>query len=148
MKRNELKPRPGAVKVRKRRGRGNASGLGGESGRGHKGAKSRTGYTSKPGFEGGQTPLYKKLPKRKGFKSLDRTHYEVVNLGLIQKLFSDGQVVDVSELVRMNVVSKKSKVKILGNGDFSKKVTVKAHAFSKSALDKLKAADSEFEVIG
>lgn len=147
MKRNELKPRPGAVKVRKRKGRGNASGMGGESGRGHKGAKSRTGYTSKPGFEGGQTPLYKKIPKRKGFKSLNRVEVEVINLGLLERLFSDGQVVDPAELVRMNVVNKKTKVKILGNGDFSRKITVKAHAFSKTAIEKLKAANSEFEVI-
>src|SRR3989338_8656027 len=99
MKYNEVRPAKGAVKARTRRGRGNASGLGGESGRGHKGQKARSGGSIRPGFEGGQTPLYRRLPKRKGFNNYSKVIVEAVNLGDINRCFLDNDVIDLDVLL-------------------------------------------------
>ena len=128
MKLHTLKPAQGSVSSRRRIGRGPGSGLGGTSTRGHKGAKQRSGYKKKIGFEGGQMPLQRRLPKF-GFKNINRVEYVPVNLGTIQNL--DKITLDV--LVQAGYVSSKQLVKILGNGELTKKVDVEAHAFSKSA---------------
>jgi large subunit ribosomal protein L15 len=123
-------------KNRKRKGRGNASGLGGECGRGHKGQKSRSGYSRRAGFEGGQTPLYRRLPKLNGFNnSLFSTKYDVVNLNQLAAL--DLEVIDVNVMIEKNIVSGKNLVKILGNGNITKKMTISAHKISRSAKDKV-----------
>ena len=134
MKLNTLKPACGSVKTRKRVGRGAGSGLGGTSTRGHKGAKQRSGYKKKIGFEGGQMPLQRRLPKF-GFKNINRVEYVPVNLGTIQKLAEAKNLdkITLDVLVQAGYVSSKQLVKILGNGELTKKVDVEAHAFSKSA---------------
>lgn len=131
---SNLRPAEGATKTRKRIGRGTGSGLGGTSTRGHKGAKSRSGYSKKIGFEGGQMPIQRRLPKF-GFKSLNRVEYKPINLDLIQKLAEDKQLtkVDVNALIEAGFISAKHLVKILGNGALTVKLDVEAHAFSKSA---------------
>jgi len=124
------------TKNRKRKGRGNASGSGGECGRGHKGQKSRSGYSRRAGFEGGQTPLYRRLPKLNGFNnSLFSTKYDVVNLNQLSAL--DLEVIDINVLIEKNIVSGKNLVKILGNGNITKKMTISAHKISRSAKDKV-----------
>lgn len=134
MKLHTLKPAQGSISSRRRIGRGPGSGLGGTSTRGHKGAKQRSGYKKKIGFEGGQMPLQRRLPKF-GFKNINRVEYVPVNLGTIQKLAEAKNLdkITLDVLVQAGYVSSKQLVKILGNGELTKKVDVEAHAFSKSA---------------
>lgn len=141
MKLNTLKPAEGSVKSSKRIGRGQGSGRGGTSTRGHKGAKSRSGYSRKLGFEGGQMPLQRRVPKF-GFRSPNRIEYKAVNLSSIQKLVDDAKVksVDLNTLVENGLASKNDVVKILGNGELKAKVDVTAHAFSASASKAIEAA--------
>jgi large subunit ribosomal protein L15 len=131
---SNLRPAEGATKTRKRIGRGTGSGLGGTSTRGHKGAKSRSGYSKKIGFEGGQMPIQRRLPKF-GFKNINRIEYKAINLDVLQRLAETKNVekIDIQALVDAGFVSSKHLVKILGNGALTIKVDVEAHAFSKSA---------------
>ena len=140
MKLNNLKPAEGAVKARKRIGRGTGSGRGGTSTRGHKGAKSRSGYSKKIGFEGGQMPLQRRVPKF-GFKNINRVEYKAINIGVIQALADEKQLtkVTVADLIAAGFVSSKHLVKILGNGEITSKLEVEAHAFSKSAVAAIEA---------
>ena len=134
MKLNNLKPAAGATHSRRRLGRGPGSGLGGTSTRGHKGAKARSGYKKKVGFEGGQMPLQRRLPKF-GFKNINRVEYQAVNLSSIQKLAEKNNLskIGVEDLVAAGLVNAKGLVKVLGNGKLTAKVDVVANAFSKSA---------------
>lgn len=137
---SNLKPAEGSTKTRKRIGRGPGSGLGGTSTRGHKGAKSRSGYSKKIGFEGGQMPLQRRVPKF-GFKNINRVEYKAINLDTIQKLVDAKNLtmVGVNDLIEAGFVSSKQLVKILGNGALTSKLTVEAHAFSKTAISAIEA---------
>jgi len=134
MKLHELKPAANATKASKRIGRGQGSGKGGTSTKGHKGAQSRAGYSRKIGFEGGQMPIYRLLPKR-GFKNINRIEYSPINLSTLQMLADKTQQTEITlELMKANgLISMKDKIKILGNGEVTSKLTVTAHAFSASA---------------
>lgn len=134
MKLHTLKPADGAVKSRRRIGRGPGSGKGGTSTRGHKGAKQRSGYSKKIGFEGGQMPLQRRLPKF-GFKNINRVEYKAINISTLQELAAAKglQKIGIEELVAAGFISSRQLVKILGNGELSIKLDVQAHAFSKSA---------------
>ncbi|MCQ2196646.1 MAG: 50S ribosomal protein L15 [Bacteroidaceae bacterium] len=133
MKLNSLKPACGATHSRRRIGRGPGSGLGGTSTRGHKGAKARSGYKRKIGFEGGQMPLQRRVPKF-GFKNINRVEYQPVNLATIQKLADNGvTTIGIQEMVAAGLVKASQPVKILGVGTLTAKVEVSANAFSKSA---------------
>ena len=134
MKLHTLKPAVASTHSRKRIGRGPGSGLGGTSTRGHKGAKSRSGYSKKIGFEGGQMPLQRRLPKF-GFKNINRVEYRVVNLGTLQELAEklSLQKIGREELISARLLSAKDLVKILGSGELNIKLDVEANAFSKSA---------------
>ena len=134
MKLNNLKPAAGSTHSRRRLGRGPGSGLGGTSTRGHKGAKARSGYKRKIGFEGGQMPLQRRLPKF-GFKNINRVEYQVVNLSSIQKLAEKTNLekITIEDMVVAGLVSAKGLVKVLGNGKLTAKVEVVANAFSKAA---------------
>lgn len=140
MKLHNLKPAEGSTHSRRRIGRGPGSGLGGTSTRGHKGAKARSGYKKKIGFEGGQMPLQRRVPKS-GFKNINRVEYKAINLDLIQGLAEAKSltVVTVNDLIQAGYVSKGQLVKILGNGQLTVKVDVEANAFSKSAEEAIKA---------
>ena len=137
---SNLRPAEGSTKTRKRIGRGPGSGLGGTSTRGHKGAKSRSGYSKKIGFEGGQMPLQRRLPKF-GFKSLNRIEYKPINLDVLQTLADTKKLakIDVQALIEAGYISAKHSVKILGNGALTTKIDVEAHAFSKSAIAAIEA---------
>lgn len=141
MKLNTLKPAEGSVKTSKRIGRGQGSGKGGTSTRGHKGAKSRSGYSRKSGFEGGQMPLQRRVPKF-GFTNPNRVEYKAINLDTIQKLIDDTKAtaVDVQLIVDNGLAAKKDLIKILGKGELKSKVDVTAHAFSASASKAIEAA--------
>lgn len=141
MELNNLKPAKGATHSEKRIGRGQGSGRGGTSTRGHKGAQSRSGYSRKLGFEGGQMPLQRRLPKF-GFKNHKRVEFKPINLSVLEDLASKKslKVVSLETLAEAGIVSKNDKVKILGNGQLSKSVEVTAHAFSKSAVAAIEAA--------
>ncbi|HOI86664.1 MAG TPA: 50S ribosomal protein L15 [Lentimicrobium sp.] len=132
---SNLKPAEGSVKSRKRIGRGQGSGRGGTSTRGHKGAKSRSGYSQKIGFEGGQMPLYRRVPKY-GFRNINRVEYRSINLDVIQALVSavNVEVVDIELLITNGLASKNDRIKILGRGELTTKIDVKANAFSASAV--------------
>ena len=145
---SNLKPAAGSTPSRKRIGRGPGSGLGGTSTRGTKGAKSRSGYKKKIGFEGGQMPLQRRVPKF-GFKNINRVEYKAINLDTIQALAETKnlQTVDINELVNAGFVSSKQLVKVLGKGKVERKLTVQANKFSSSAIEKLKEAGSKAEVI-
>ncbi len=146
MKLHELKPNPGSVKNRKRLGRGTATGQGKTSGRGMNGQKSRSGGGVRPGFEGGQMPLYRRLPKR-GFTNIFGTEYSEINVEALN-MFEDGAEITPEVLKSEGILKKQlDGVKILGNGDVTKKLTVKAHKFSKSAVEKIEAAGGKVEVI-
>ena len=146
MKLHELSPEPGSRKARTRRGRGLGSGLGKTSGRGQKGQNSRSGGGVRTGFEGGQMPLYRRLPKR-GFKNVFAKQYAEVNVSLLNR-FEDGAVVDPVALIEEGILKNVlDGVRILGNGELTKKLTVKANGFTKSAEEKIKAAGGEVEVI-
>ena len=120
-------------KSRKRRGRGNASGLGGESGRGHKGQKSRSGYSRKPGFEGGRMPLYLRIPKNKGFKSLNTIETVIIDLDMLSLSFNDGDTVNLESLVDKGFIKEKSDFKILNNGFLKKKLFLDTDRISSAA---------------
>ncbi len=137
---NSLRPAAGSTKTRKRVGRGAGSGLGGTSTRGHKGAKSRSGYSKKIGFEGGQMPLQRRVPKF-GFKNINRVEYRPVNLDAIQKLAESKSLtkIGINDLIEAGFVSSNELVKILGNGSLTVKVDVEAHAFSKTAAAAIEA---------
>ncbi len=141
MELNNLTPAAGSVKTAKRIGRGAGSGLGGTSTRGHKGAKSRSGYSKKIGFEGGQMPIQRRLPKF-GFKNVNRVEYKAVNLATLQTLAESKKLekVGMAELIAAGFASKSMLVKILGNGTLTAKLVVEAHAFSKSAEAAIVAA--------
>ena len=146
MKLHELKPAEGTTKSKKRLGRGTASGQGKSAGKGQKGQKSRTGGGVRLGFEGGQMPLYRRLPKV-GFTNIWRREYAVVNLSDLER-FDNGTVVNPDVLREAGLVKAMlDGVKILGNGDLTKNLTVQAHKFSKTAADKIAAAGGKVEVI-
>lgn len=138
---SNLKPAEGSTKTRKRIGRGPGSGLGGTSTRGHKGAKSRSGYSKKIGFEGGQMPIQRRLPKF-GFKNINRVEYKAINLETLQRLADARQLskIGIEELRNAGFISSNQLVKILGNGSLTAKLEVEAHAFSKSAEAAIQAA--------
>ena len=142
-----LKPAEGSTKTRKRIGRGPGSGLGGTSTRGHKGAKARSGYKKKIGFEGGQMPLQRRLPKF-GFKNINRKEFHGINLDVIQSLAESGLTkVGVDELVKARLVKSGELVKILGNGELKAKVDVEANAFSKTAEAAITAAGGNATIL-
>ena len=146
MKLHELKPAEGATTAAKRLGRGTGSGLGKTSGKGHKGAKARSGGGKGPGFEGGQIPLARRIPKR-GFTNKFRTEYVAINVSRLE-IFEDGMVVSPVELIEYGIIKKiEDGVKIMGNGDLTKKLTVQANKFSASAKEKIEAAGGKVEVI-
>ena len=146
MKLHDLKPALGATTAEKRLGRGIGSGLGKTSGKGHKGAKARSGGGKRPGFEGGQMPLTMRLPKR-GFTNKWRTEYVAINVDRLE-VFEDGQVVSPVELIEMGIIKKiEDGVKIMGNGEITKKLTVCANKFTASAKEKIEAAGGKAEVI-
>ncbi|MDR3260503.1 MAG: 50S ribosomal protein L15 [Tannerella sp.] len=138
---SNLKPAEGSTKTRKRIGRGPGSGLGGTSTRGHKGAKSRSGYSKKIGFEGGQMPIQRRLPKF-GFKNINRVEYKAINLFTLQQLADEKKVskIGLEELKEAGFVSASHLVKILAKGSLSAKIDVEAHAFSKKAEEAITAA--------
>ncbi|WP_108821568.1 50S ribosomal protein L15 [Dysgonomonas sp. Marseille-P4361] len=138
---SNLRPAEGSTKTRKRIGRGPGSGLGGTSTRGHKGAKSRSGYSKKIGFEGGQMPIQRRLPKF-GFKNINRIEFKGINLDVLQRLADAKQLtkIDHQTLVDAGFVSTNQLVKILGNGAVTSKIDVEAHAFSKTAEAAIQAA--------
>jgi large subunit ribosomal protein L15 len=137
---SNLKPAKGSTKKRKRIGRGQGSGRGGTSTRGHKGAKSRSGYSKKIGFEGGQMPLQRRVPKY-GFKNINRKEFKAINISTLQTLAekNDLEKIDFAELAKAGLVSKNDLVKILGKGTLERKIEVHAHAFSKSAVEAIEA---------
>ncbi len=143
---SNLKPVPGSTKNRKRIGRGPGSGTGKTSGRGHKGQNARSGGGVKPGFEGGQMPLQRRIPKR-GFTSMNKKVYNLVNLRDLE-VFEAGTVVDLEQYAKVRLVSSmKDGIKILADGDLSKALTVQAHKFSKSAVEKIEAAGGKVEIL-
>lgn len=148
MKLNNLKPAEGSTHSRRRIGRGSGSGLGGTSTRGHKGAKSRSGYKKKIGFEGGQMPLQRRVPKA-GFKNINHKEYYPVNLSTLQKLAEEKNLtkIGLAELKENGVVKGKKLVKILGNGELKAKVEVEANAFSESAKKAIEAAGGNTTII-
>ena len=148
MKLNNLRPAKGAVKSTKRIGRGQGSGFGGTSTKGHKGAKSRSGYSSKIGFEGGQMPLQRRVPKF-GFKNINRVEFKGINLDSIQALVDNKKVTEITPevIVANGLASKKDLIKILSRGELTSKVTIKANAFSASAIAAIEAKGGEAEII-
>jgi len=148
MELNNLKPAEGSVKTRKRIGRGQGSGKGGTSTRGHKGAQSRSGYSRKIGFEGGQMPLQRRLPKF-GFKNINRIEYKGINLFTLQQLAEKKSLasIDIQTLADAGLISKNDRVKILGKGELKLKLDVKAHAFSKSAKQAIESLKGTAEKI-
>ena len=146
MKLHELHPAEGSTTAQKRLGRGTGSGLGKTSGKGHKGAKARSGGGKRPGFEGGQMPLYRRVPKR-GFNNVFGTEYAEVNVERLEA-FEDGAVVDAKALLEARIIRKElDGVKVLGGGELTKKLTVKAAKFTGSAKEKIEAVGGKAEVI-
>ena len=146
MKLNQLTATPGATKERKRIGRGYGAGTGKTAGKGHKGQKARAGHGQRPGFEGGQMPMQRRLPKR-GFNNIFAKEIVSINVGSLNK-FEDGASVDTAALVEAGIIKKTCDgVKILSNGELKKKLTVKANAFSQAAKEKIEAAGGKAEVI-
>ena len=146
MKLNELSPAQGSTRAAWRKGRGPGSGNGKTAGKGHKGQNARSGGGVRPGFEGGQLPLYRKLPKR-GFKNRFAVNYSIVNIEALNK-FEDGAVVDLEALLAAKIVRKPlDGLKVLGNGDLTKKLTVKATVFSATAKEKIEAAGGKTEEV-
>jgi len=147
MKLHNIQTPVGATKTRKIVGRGPGSGLGKTSGKGHKGQNARSGGGVRPGFEGGQIPLFRRLPKRGFSNHMFKTEYAVINLSDLNR-FNDGDVVTPELLKEMGIIKKElSGVKVLGNGTLEKKVTVKAHKFSQSAKEKIEISGGKVEVI-
>ena len=145
---SNLKPAKGSTKSKKRIGRGQGSGYGGTATRGHKGQKSRSGYSRKTGFEGGQMPLQRRVPKF-GFKNINRKEYKGINVSTLQDLAEAKKLteIDVDILIEAGLARKNSLVKILGNGELKTKLNVKAHAFSKSAVAAIEKLEGTAEVI-
>ncbi len=142
-----LNPNPGARKAPKRVGRGTGSGHGKTSTRGHKGQNARSGGGTRPGFEGGQMPYIRRIPKR-GFKNISKKEYAVVNLYILEERFNPGDVVEIKTLEEKGIVKEiKDGIKILGEGELTKALTVRAHKFSKTAEEKIKAVGGKVEVI-
>ncbi len=147
MKLHDLAPATGSTKERKRIGRGPASGQGKTAGKGHKGQLARAGRGMRAGFEGGQMPLQRRIPKR-GFNNIFATEMAITNIATLDKYFEDGATVTIDALIEKGIVKKTlDGVKILGNGEISKKLTVQANAFSDSAKSKIEAAGGKAEVI-
>ena len=151
MELSNLKPQSGSVTSKKKRlGRGQGSGKGGTATRGHKGAKSRSGYSKKLGFEGGQMPLQRRIPKF-GFKNINRVEYKPVNLSKLQELIDSKKIkkgiINAESLISNGLVKKNDLVKILGNGDIKDAVKVEAHKFSKSAQEKIQKSGGEVKLI-
>lgn len=147
MKLHELSPVAGSKKDAKRIGRGHGSGWGKTAGKGHKGQKARAGHGMRPGFEGGQMPLQRRIPKR-GFNNIFAKNIVAVNLGTLDKKFENGATVDTEALVKAGIIKNSfDGVKILSNGTISKSLTVKATAFSESAKEKIEAAGGKAEVV-
>ena len=147
MKLHELRPSEGAFKTSKRVGRGVGSGLGKTSGKGHKGQNARSGGGVRPGFEGGQLPLFRRLPKRGFSNAMFKVEYATINVSDLEK-FDDGAVVTPELLKEMGILKKQlAGVKILGNGELTKKLTVKANKFSQTAIEKIEAIGGKAEVI-
>ena len=148
MKLNELSPAIGSKTEAKRKGRGAGSGNGKTAGRGHKGQNARTGGGVRPGFEGGQIPLYRRLPKRGFTNSLFKKDYAIINLETLDKIFNDGDAVSMEVLLEKGIVKKElNGLKVLARGEITKKLTVKAAIFSASAKEKIEAAGGKAEVI-
>lgn len=146
MKLHELSPAPGSKKTRTRVGRGIGSGLGKTSGKGHKGQNARSGGGTRPGFEGGQKPLYLRVPKR-GFVNIHAKKYVEVNVAQLER-FENGSVVDYVALIEAGIIKNiRDGVRILGDGELTKSLTVKAHGFTKSATEKIQAVGGKVEVI-
>jgi large subunit ribosomal protein L15 len=143
---SDLRPPKGAKHSKKRVGRGQGSGQGVQAGRGHKGAKSRSGFKHKRGFEGGQMPLHRRVPKR-GFHNIFREEFDVVNLDTLSERFENGTEVTPGLLEERGIVSRGRRVKILGRGDVTKAITVRAHKFSGKAAEKIAAAGGTVEVL-
>ncbi len=147
MKLHELSPAAGSVRDVKRIGRGHGSGNGKTAGKGHKGQKARSGGSIRPGFEGGQMPLQRRMPKR-GFNNIFATEYAIVNIGDIDKRFEDGAVIDADALKKCGLLKKTlDGIKVLGNGQITKSVTIKAAKFSASAQEKIEKAGGKAEVV-
>ena len=148
---SKLKPAEGSVKAKSKRiGRGQGSGKGGTATRGHKGAKSRSGYSKKLGFEGGQMPLQRRIPKF-GFKNINRKEYKPININTLQELV-DGKkikkgIIGFEDMISNNLIKKNDLVKILGNGKISSPIKVEAHKFSKSAIKAIEKSGGEIKVI-
>lgn len=147
MKLNELKPAEGSTRESYRVGRGPGSGNGKTAGKGHKGQKARAGYSQRVGFEGGQMPLQRRLPKR-GFNNIFAKEIVTVNVKDLEARFNDGDVVDAEALIKVGLIKKaKDGVKVLGNGDLTKKLTVKVNAYSKTAKEKIEAVGGSAEEV-
>jgi large subunit ribosomal protein L15 len=147
MELSTLRPAPGAKKPRKRVGRGPGSGLGKTSGRGEKGQKSRSGYSRRFGFEGGQMPLTRRIPKR-GFTNIFRVEFQVINLRDLERLFADGDAVTPASLKEKGLLRRSGQpVKVLANGELTKKLKVEAHGFSAAARARIEAAGGSCEVV-
>jgi large subunit ribosomal protein L15 len=149
MKLSNLKPAKGAVKQNTRLGRGEGSKKGGTAARGHKGAKSRSGYSRTPGFEGGQMPLYRRVPKY-GFRNINRVEYTPLNLSVLQEWIDKGIIkdyVDAEMLYEMKFISKTEKVKLLAKGELKSPVTVKVHKASAKAVEAVEKAGGKVELI-
>ena len=147
MKLHELQPAAGSVKDVKRIGRGHGSGQGKTAGKGHKGQKARSGGSIRPGFEGGQMPLQRRMPKR-GFNNIFAKEFATVNVSELEKRFENGAVVDADSLIESGAIKNaKDGIKILGNGELSKKITVKAVKFTAAAKEKIEKAGGTAEVI-
>lgn len=148
MKLHELSPAPGSVKSAWRKGRGPGSGSGKTAGKGHKGQNARSGGGVRPGFEGGQTPLYRSLPKRGFNNKIFAKEYAIINIAKLNDLFEDGAVVDINTLLENGIIRKElCGLKVLGNGEITKKLTVKASIFSVAAREKIEAAGGKVEVV-
>lgn len=145
---SNLKPAKGSTKSKKRIGRGQGSGHGGTATRGHKGQKSRSGYSKKVGFEGGQMPLQRRVPKY-GFTNINRKEFKAINIGTLQELADKKKITEISveTLFDAGLVQKSTLVKILGEGELKAKLNVKAHAFSKSAIEAIEAQGGTAEKI-
>ncbi len=139
---SNLKPAPNSNRSNIRKGRGEGTGKGGTATKGHKGAKSRSGYSRKLGFEGGQMPLYRRIPKY-GFKNINRKDYKAINLSTLEELAKDKNLdtIDVETIYNAGLAKKGSLIKILGNGKISRKLEVKAHAFSKTAQEAIESVE-------
>ena len=147
MELSNLSPAKGSVKNRKRIGRGNATGQGRTAGKGHKGYKSRSGAGRKLHFEGGQTPLYRRLPKSNGFNNIFKEKFDVININKLELVFKDGEKVDKQALITKNIVSGKFKIKLLGYGKLTKKLNITVDRASKSAIKAVEKMNGEVTII-